>query len=263
ICLISRRNLWIKFNEWMKSVWAPELREDRFQFISSNLNLFIYPDALVEDYLKLCALDNTWMGLSHAVREKLNSEFQIPEKLRSLRGKLIYFSLGFTGSAAIELMKRLISILSKSKHRFIIAKGHFLTDYELPPNICGETFVPQVEILPLVDLVITHGGNNSLLETRYFAKPLIILPLAFDQHDNAQRVVEKRIGLKFNPFTVGEHELLQAIDDLLIDSEMLARVKRISKEMHQSESMDRIVDRIEKIAENPTLPPLREQFSTK
>ncbi|RWR99876.1 UDP-glycosyltransferase 205A1-like protein, partial [Dinothrombium tinctorium] len=219
MCLISRRNLWIKFIEWMKSVGAPELRKDRFQYISSNLNLYIYPDALVEDYLKLCPLDNTWMGLSHAVREKLNSEFQIPEKLRSL--------------PVIELMKRLISILSKSTHRFIIAKGHFLTDYELPHNIWGEIFVPQVEILPFVDLVITHGGNNSFLETLYFAKPLIILPLAYDQHDNAQRVVEKRIGLKFNPFTVGDDELLHAIDELLMDSEMLARVKRISEEMHQ------------------------------
>ncbi|RWR98871.1 UDP-glycosyltransferase 201B12-like protein, partial [Dinothrombium tinctorium] len=119
------------------------------------------------------------------------------------------------------------------------------------------------EILPFVDLVITHGGNNSFLETLYFAKPLIILPLAYDQHDNAQRVVEKRIGLKFNPFTVGDDELLHAIDELLMDSEMLARVKRISEEMHQSKSMNHVVDRIEKIAENPILPPLREQIGNK
>ncbi|RWR99867.1 UDP-glycosyltransferase 205A1-like protein, partial [Dinothrombium tinctorium] len=246
MCLISQRNLWIQFCEWMQSVVAPKLREGKFQYHSANLNLYIYPDALVEDYLKLCPLDHTWMGLSHAVREKLNAEFQIPEKLRLLPGKLIYFSLGFFGSSVVELMKRLISILSKSKHRFIIAK---------------DTFVPQVEILPLVDLVITHGGNNSLLETLYFAKPLIILPLAYDQHDNAQRIVEKRIGLKFNPFTVGDGELLHAIDELLMDSEMLTRVKKISEEMHQSESMDHVVDRIVEIAENPTLPPLREQIS--
>ncbi|RWR99575.1 glycosyl transferase-like protein, partial [Dinothrombium tinctorium] len=159
----------------MKSVGAPELRENKLQYRSANLNLYIYPDALVEDYLKLCPIDHTWMGLSHAIRDKLNSEFQIPEKLRSLPGKLIYFSLGFTGSSVVELMKRMMSILSKSKHRFIIVKGQFLNDYELPPNMWGETFVPQVEILPFVDLVITHGGNNSLLETLYFGKPLIVL----------------------------------------------------------------------------------------
>ncbi|RWR99067.1 UDP-glycosyltransferase 205A1-like protein [Dinothrombium tinctorium] len=243
----------------MKSIGAPKLREDKFQYLSANLNLYIYPDALMEDYLKLCPLDQTWMGLSHALRDKLNPGFQLPEKLRSLPGKLIYFSLGSIGSSVVELMKRMISILSKSKHRFIMAKGHTLADYELPPNIWGDTFVPQIEILPLVDLVITHGGNNTISETLYFGKPFIILPLFADQHDNAQRAIEKRIGLRFNPFTVGEEELLNAIESLLLDADIHVRIAKISKEMHESKSMERVVNRIEEIAENPTLPPLIEQ----
>jgi UDP:flavonoid glycosyltransferase YjiC (YdhE family) len=92
----------------------------------------------------------------------------------------------------------------------------------------GAEFLPQTSILPLVDLVITHGGNNTVTESVYFGKPMVVLPLFWDQHDNAQRVQEAGLGVRLDPYRFQEHELLGSIDRLLADEALAARLDEIA-----------------------------------
>ena len=137
---------------------------------------------------------------------------------------LVYLSLGSLGSADVELMRRLVSVLGRTRHRFIVSKGPLADDYDLPSNMWGDAQVPQTNVLPLVDLVITHGGNNTTTEAFHFGKPMIVLPLFWDQYDNAQRVHELGFGQRLDTYGFADDELIDAVDRLLADDDLHRRM---------------------------------------
>ena len=186
------------------------------------------------------------IGVENVVRVT-NETFEIPAQLRQRPGKLVYFSLGSIGCGLVDLMKRLIGILAKSQHNFIVSKGSFLELNEWPENMFAEEFLPQIAVLPLVDLVITHGGNNTVTESFYAGKPVLVLPLFGDQFENAQRVEEKGLGIRLNPAKCSEDELLNAVDRLLADEGLAQRMTAIGESIRRSNDKKVVSDRIEMI----------------
>ena len=54
-----------------------------------------------------------------------------------------------------------------------------------PPNVFIERFVAQDLLLPHVSAVVTHAGSGSMLAALSHGTPLLMLPLAADQYENA------------------------------------------------------------------------------
>jgi UDP:flavonoid glycosyltransferase YjiC (YdhE family) len=131
-------------------------------------------------------------------------------------------------------MRRLVDVLSRSPHRFIVSKGPQHAEYELAENMWGDEFLPQPAILPLVDLVITHGGNNTTTECFHFGKPMVALPLFWDQYDNAQRVAETGFGSRLATYSFEDGELLGVVDQLIADDELRGRLRGISEQLRSS-----------------------------
>jgi len=123
--------------------------------------------------------------------------------------------------------------------------GH---EMELPSNMWGATRLPQTKVIPLMDLVITHGGNNTITETFYFGKRILVLPLCLDQFDNARRIEETGHGLHFQPYHVTEQELLSGIEKLLGDELLEKRIKAISQRIQASNPQAFVADLIENAA---------------
>jgi MGT family glycosyltransferase len=162
-------------------------------------------------------------------------------------GRLVYLSLGSLGSADVLLMQRLIDTLAETDHRVIVSLGPQHDQLTLHDGMVGEEFLPQTTILPQVDAVVTHGGNNTITECLWFGKPMVVLPLFWDQYDNAQRMDETGFGVRLDTYHHTPDELTGALNRVLDDGALHARLAAVSGRLRKTPGTERAADLIERL----------------
>ncbi|KAH9394143.1 hypothetical protein TYRP_021277 [Tyrophagus putrescentiae] len=191
------RSLWAEFRAIQKEIHDGKLVQyqrklattfgypftegQRFVPKSPHLNTYQFPEEL--DYHDLITIPKHCLRVDAYIR-KDPAPFELPVEFRrkiTPGSKLIFLSMGSMGSIDTSLMKRLVGILAATPHFYIVSKGLLADRYQLADNMWGEAHLPQTNILPLVDLAIIHGGNNSMLEAMSSGVPCIIMPLFYDQ----------------------------------------------------------------------------------
>ncbi|CAN5686623.1 glycosyltransferase [soil metagenome] len=240
----THRELWQSTNEWVMAQGAPPLPDLEFIHESEHLNLYLYPEAA--DYPRSRPLARTWHRLESSVRDTEES-FELPAHLEGGDGALVYLSLGSLGSADVELMRRLVDILAGTPHRYVVSKGPRADELELAGNMWGEDRLPQTSIIPLADLVITHGGNNTTTESLHFGKPMVVLPLFWDQYDNAQRIDELGFGARLDAYGFADQELRDALDGLFADEDLRARMETSGEAIRARDGKRVAADLIEQL----------------
>jgi MGT family glycosyltransferase len=245
----THRDLWQDFDAFSREHGDDGLRYGPLgpDFIAESpwLNLYLYPAEA--DYRRDRPLAPTWHRLDSSVRAA-ESTWELPAHLRERDGALIYLSLGSLGSADVSLMQRLVDLLATTEHRVIVSKGPLADQITLHDNQTGDGFLPQPAILPQVDLVIMHGGNNTVTEAFHHGKPMIVLPLFWDQVDNAQRVDETGFGRRLATYDFADHELTDAIDELLADRALRGRLDAVSSRLRANPGTVRAAGLIEQVA---------------
>ncbi|WP_436759450.1 glycosyltransferase [Streptosporangium sp. V21-05] len=238
----THREIWTAFNEWVVEQGARPLPD--LDFIhEGDLNLYVFPE--IADYTEARPLGDSWHRLDSSVRET-EGGFELPASLAGREGPLVYFSLGSLGSADVALMQRVVDVLATTPYRFIVSLGPLHEEIKLAGNMWGAEFVPQTKIIPLVDLVITHGGNNTTTEALHFGKPMILLPLFWDQYDNAQRVHELGYGVRLATYAFSDEELTGALERLLGDTALRERLAAAGEEIRGRDGLRRAADLIER-----------------
>ncbi|WP_353808538.1 glycosyltransferase [Agromyces sp. SYSU T00194] len=239
----THRPLWQEFDAWVQEQGAPPLPD--LEFIhDGDENLYVYPEEL--DYTDVRPLGDHWHRLDSSVRETEQAPVDLPASFTDGTRPLIYFSLGSLGSADVGLMRRVIAALADMPVNVIVSKGPLHDELELADNMWGAEFLPQTKLLPLADLVITHGGNNTTTESLHFGKPMIVLPLFWDQYDNAQRVDEQGYGVRLDPYRFTPEELQGTVRRLLDDAELRARIVAVGESIRSRGGLSAAADVIER-----------------
>jgi len=228
------------FDAFCRDRGAPPLPPLEFAHTSTYLNLTLYPAEV--DYRRAVPLNDNWHNLEASVRTT-EQPYEVPPG----DGRLVYLSLGSLGSADVLLMQRLIDTLAETDHRVIVSLGPQHDQLTLHDGMVGEEFLPQTSILPQVDAVVTHGGNNTITECLWFGKPMVVLPLFWDQYDNAQRMDETGFGVRLDTYHHTPDELTGALNRVLADGELHARLAAVSRRLQNTPGTERAADLIERL----------------
>ena len=264
-----RRDIYFskEFNDRIESLGYSRYPDDQICPETQLLTVYAYPEELnypairqkknwfnLELFTKLPVLPNEELISNIDYRNRELAKLGVPtdflasvDTSENYSGKLIYLSMGSMGSVDLTLMRKLVKILSRTNHKYIVSKGHLHQQYGLAANMWGERYLPQVGLLPYVDLVITHGGNNTVTETFIYGKPMVVLPIFVDQYDNAQRLAETGYGLRLDPydFTEDDGQLIAIVDQALYDEQMTERCRAAARRMQFNATT---IDRHEELA---------------
>jgi MGT family glycosyltransferase len=235
-------------SEFCQSRGAPPLPELEMIGVSPWLNVYVYPQEL--DYERAAPPPGRWLTLESCVRAERASWTPPPGD-----GPLVYLSLGSLGAADVELMQGLIDALApQTDLRVVVSLGPQHDQLRLPEHMSGAEYLPQTEILRHADAVITHGGNNTVTECVHFGCPMVVLPLFWDQHDNARRVHERGLGKRLDTYRHEPRELFDSVRQLVSDGLLRARQKVIAERLHASPGTVKAADAIEQVASGEIAP---------
>ncbi|MBP1564916.1 MAG: hypothetical protein J6A58_04070 [Oscillospiraceae bacterium] len=120
--------------------------------------------------------------------------------------KLLYISLGTVFGKNLDFYHRCIEAFRDSdEYQVIISVGKFVDINQhfkdIPKNFSIYNYVPQTQLLPEVDIFITHAGFNSTSEGLANGIPMVLVPQKYDQFDISRTVEKLNAGIFLNKNT--------------------------------------------------------------
>ncbi|KAM3605506.1 uncharacterized protein V6R79_026393 [Siganus canaliculatus] len=100
----------------------------------------------------------------------------------------------------------------------------------VPDNVKMMEWLPQNDLLahPGVRAFITHAGSHGIFEALCHAVPMVMMPIAGDQSDNAERLANKGAGVLLNMDTVTAEIIVQGLNAVINDSRYKENMQRLS-----------------------------------
>lgn len=213
--------------------------------LSEHFTVYAYPSEV--DYFddEMRTKHRLWQIDGPLIPSRIPKPYDLPKEFKKLPGKIIYISLGSVFSTIVEETQRLVDILNRLEHKFIVAKGPLGDKLTFPSNkFIGENYIDQLSVLQVCDLMITHGGNNSFCENFYFGVPQIITSFFGDQVNNEKRITEKELGFSLDLTSYTDDELISTVEKALNDHELRIKLDKISKRIQKENKIDQVASKI-------------------
>jgi MGT family glycosyltransferase len=117
-----------------------------------------------------------------------------------------------------------------------------------PDNFIVNGFVPQAELMPKMDMVICHGGFNTVNDTFMNGLPMLITPIAYDHFHTAKLIENAGCGIKIRYKRLRVEDMRQSVFELLNNSKYRDAAKKIRETFINAGGNDRAVELLEAFA---------------
>ena len=161
--------------------------------------------------------------------------------------RLIYCSFGgmsFRYIGVEDFFRRLIQACGGLDNvTLLVSVGNELNlrSFEpIPARVFLFRRVPQLRVLQATDLMVTHGGTNSISECIVAGVPMLAFPGAMDQPGNAARIVYHGMGLTGKLTQESSGQIKRKIQTILNDESFAINVRKKREEIFRNSTSDKI-----------------------
>jgi UDP:flavonoid glycosyltransferase YjiC (YdhE family) len=118
----------------------------------------------------------------------------------------------------------------------------------LPANGRLERWVPMSRLLAGSDVLVFHAGSGTMLAALSAGVPLVLLPVAADQPENADRCVAAGAGVALPPDGRSPSDVARATEQVLVEPVFRAAAGQVATEIAAMPAPDALVPRLEALA---------------
>ena len=135
--------------------------------------------------------------------------------------------------------------------RWLGARAILLSQYgeqlpsDLPKDVAWFDFVPLERLMPHVAAMVHHGGIGTTAQSLAAGVPQLVVPMSFDQPDNAHRVEVLGVGRSIRPRDYLAEKVASELGQLLRDGEIHARCQEFAAKYAETQAVRVACDAIE------------------
>lgn len=164
--------------------------------------------------------------------------------------KPIAFSFGSAMRHGHAYFEAAVEACRLSNRRgLLLARGKEQIPAKLPDSVLHVEYAPFSEVFPRCAAVVHHGGIGTCAQGLAAGVPQLIMPLSFDQPDNARRLERLGVGARLWPRRFTGKNLANALFQLLDSPATIMRAKDVAEMMQAGDPAAQACEWIEALAE--------------
>jgi hypothetical protein len=176
----------------------------------------------------------------------------VPGWIETLEARrTIYATLGTANNRTPGLAAAIVDALRDEPINLILTVGPNADPAEFgeqPSHVRVEQYVPQSVLMPSCDLVVCHGGFGTMVTALDAGLPLVIIPIAADQPDNARRCADLDVAEVISPEQRTPEVIQTAVRAVLGEPRYRRSAERLRAEMRAAPDLADAVELLDQLA---------------